>query len=578
MIKTLRVHGCLLLSSISCSFIFVIWLKMSKMKTLIESTDIPEFKNVLENWDDSHSPDEAANEIAKLLKGQQPKVFLTWLIELSDQQISPGKFKLKKDIIQESVRLLGDILAEKSNAVTTTNPPHSLSCSVCASKAQQDFNKAMAGLGEDVDKIIQTFVDLKMHWICSQCKDKLKNKGEVDCGAIQHEEQKMSHSAEDETIREASISLEIGTASKDRTVNQSVITITQQTETLKKQTKNQEVQTIIQETENQEMLHGLEKEQFQLVEKTSKMMETKETVVEAIETKNNSTQTDKMSEGEEEYRKKIEREIQIAYEIKRVREKQKRSKELSKKGELKQHLELDKCQLEMEKTKLELEKHDLFVEKYDIDRFGLYRVRKTFHSKHQKESVSDLENKVTKLRDKLEKILDHGGDWRDTIDILKKLDKLEDLNLQILTSTKIVWTVNDIRRYSRHPEVVEFARKVVKRLTRIMPKNYRSKGKDQRKTSSKDREEVSPEQNHDDRGKYQDNHRTHKSKAQSVLETIEILDSEEEKENKHKQPNKDIQNFAKTFDTLHIMDQDKMQKSERDVIHVCDVGCINGHK
>merc|ERR1719319_73635 len=571
MIKTLRVHGCLLLSSISCRFIFFIWLKMSKMKTLIESTNIPEFKTVLENWDDSHSPDETANEMAKLLKGQQPKVFLTWLIELSDQQISPGKFKLKKDIIQESVRLLGDILVEKSNAVTTTNPPHSLSCSVCASPAQQDFNKAMAGSGEDVDKIIQIFVDMKMHWICSQCKDKLENKGKVDCRAIQHE---------DETIREGSISLEIGTASKDskdQTVNQSVqtITITQQTETLKKQTKNQEVQTIIQETENQEMLHELEKEQFQLVEKTSKMMETKETVVEVIETKNNSTQTDKMSEGEEEYRKKIERKVQIAYEIKRVREKQKRSKELSKKGELKQHLELDKCQLEMEKTKLELEKHDLFVEKYDIDRFGLYRVRKTFHSKHQKESASDLVNNVAKLRNKLEKILDNGGDWRDTMDILKKLDKLEDLNLQILTSTKIVWTVNDIRRYSRHPEVVEFARKVVKRLNRIMPKNYRSKGKDQRKTSSKDREDLSPERNNDYR---EDNHKKHKSKAPSVLETIEISDSEEEKENKAKQPNKDIQKFTKSFDNLQIMDQSKKQKSERDVIHVCDVGCINGHK
>merc|ERR1719319_771025 len=299
MIKTLRVHGCLLLSSIFCSFIFVIWLKMSKMKTLIESTDIPEFKNVLENWDDSHSPDEAANEIAKLLKGQQPKVFLTWLIELSDKQISPGKFKLKKDIIQESVRLLGDILVEKSNRVTTSNPPHTLSCSVCASKAQQDFTKAMAGLGEDVHKIIQTFVDMKMHWICSQCKDKLENKGEVDCGAIQleGEQTKLSNAAEDETIslREGSISLEIGTDLKDETVNHLVQTtaITQQTQTLQKKTNNQEVQTIIQETENLEMLHELEKEQLQLVEKTSIVMESKETV---IETKNNSTQTDKISE------------------------------------------------------------------------------------------------------------------------------------------------------------------------------------------------------------------------------------------------------------------------------------------
>merc|ERR1719319_1274377 len=546
MIKALRVHGCLLLSSISCSFIFVIWLKMSKIKTLIESTDIPEFKNVLENWDDSHSPDEAANEIAKLLKGQQPKVFLTWLIELSDQQISPGKFKLKKDLIQESVRLLGDILAEKSNEVTTTNPPHTLSCSVCASKAQQDFTKAMAGLGEDAHKIIQTFVDLKMHWICSRCKDKLENKGEVDCGVIQNEEEqtKLSDAAEDETIslREGSISLEIGTDLKDETVNHLVqtTTITQQTQTLQKQTHNQGVQTIIQETENHEMLHELEKEQLQLVEKTSIVMESKQAVVDLIETKNNSTQTDKMSEGEEEYRKKIEREVQIAYEIKMVQEKQKRSKELSKKRELKQNLELEKCQIEMEKTKLELEKHDLFVEKFDIDRFGLYRIRKTFNPKHQKDSGSDLEKKVGKLRNKLEKILDNGGDWRDTMDILKKLDKLEDLNLQILTSTKIVWTVNDIRRYSRHPEVVEFARKVVKRLNRIMPKNYRSERKDQRKTSSKDREEASPEQNHDDRGKYQDNHRNHKSKAPSVLETIEISDSEEEKENKRKQPNKDI--------------------------------------
>merc|ERR1719319_1036495 len=260
-----------------------------------------------------------------------------------------------------------------------------------------------------------------------------------------------------------------------------------------------------------------------------------------------------------------------------VQEKQKRSKELSKKGELKQHSELDKCQLEMEKTKLELEKHDLFVEKYDIDCFGLYRVRKIFNPKHQKDSGSDLEKNVGKLRNKLEKILDNGGDWRDTMDILKKLDKLEDLNLQILTSTKIVWTVNDIRRYSRHPEVVEFARKVVKRLNRIVPKNYRSKGKDQSKTS-KDREEVSPERNHHYRGKYQDNHRTHKSKSPSVLETIEISDSEEEKENKAKQPNKNIQNFTKSFDNLQIMDQSKKQKSERDVIHVCDVGCINGHK
>merc|ERR1719319_1974273 len=581
MIKTLGVHGCLFLSSISCRFIFFIWFKMSKMKTLIESTDIPEFKTVLENWDDSHSPDEAANEIAKLLKGQQPKVFLTWLIELSDQQISPGKFKLKKDIIQESVRLLGDILVEKSNEVTTTNPPHTLSCSVCASKAQQDFTKAMAGLGEDVHKIIQTFVDLKMHWICNQCKDKLENKGEVDCGAIQNDEEqtKLSDAAEDETIslREASISLKIGTDSKDEAVNHLVQTTTrtQQTQTLHKQTNNQEVQTIIQETENQEMLHELEKEQLQLVEKTSIVMESNEAVVDLIATKNNSTQTDKISEGEEEYRKKIEREVQIAYEIKMVQEKQKRSKELSKKGELKQNLELEKCQLEMEKTKLELEKHDLFVEKFDIDRFGLYRVRKTFNPKQQKDSGSDLEKKVGKLRNKLEKILDNGGDWRDTMDILKKLDDLEDLNLQILTSTKIVWTVNDIRRYSRHPEVVEFARKVVKRLNRIMPKNYRSKGKEQCKTSSKYREDFSPERNNDYR---EDNHKKHKSKAPSVLETIGISDSEEEKENKAKQPNKVIQNFTKSFDNLQIMDQSKKQKSESDVIHVCDVGCINGHK
>merc|ERR1719319_1199301 len=426
MIETLRVHGCLFLSSISCRFLFFNWLKMSKMKTLIESTDIPEFKNVLENWDDSHSPDEAANEIAKLLKGQQPKVFLTWLIELSDQQISPGKFKLKKDIIQESVRLLGDILAEKSNEVTSTNPPHTLSCSVCASRAQQDFNKAMARLGEDVHKIIQTFVDMKMHWICSQCKDKHENNGEVDCGAIQLEEEqtKLFDAAEDETIslREGSISLEIETDSKDEAVNHLVQTtaITQQTQTLQKQTNNQEVQTIIQETENQEMLHELEKKELELVEKTSNVMELKEMVVEVIETKNNSTQTDKMSEGEEEYRKKIEREVQIAYEIKMVQEKQKRSKELSKKSELKQNLELEKCQIEMEKTKLELEKHDLFVEKFDIDRFGLYRIRKTFNPKHQKDSGSDLEKKVGKLRNKLEKILDNGGDWRDTMDILKK--------------------------------------------------------------------------------------------------------------------------------------------------------------
>lgn len=603
---------------------------MSKVGTLIEETDVPEFKNVLQNWDGSQCSNETANEMSKILKGQQPKAFLTWLIQLSGQDISPSNFKLKKDVIQECIRLLEDILLEdKSKDDEVNNEVTLLSCSVCKDPVQEDF------LGEDIQKLTKTIIELKLNWICSKCKSMFENIKGVEIEKIEqkkedtqnlenkNESDKNNHDKDEMDLNsQGTHQVAMDTVpGKHEAIDQGIQTVTviemaKETQTTKKETKNEGMQTLDQGLEklNKQIQKLNQKEQV-----NSKSDEHKENTNEDLlavnvvaETMNNSTQTETEpvianeldEERREEIRKKIEREVEIAYEIKMAQEKIKKVEETINKRELKQHLELDKCQLEMERTKLELAKHDIFVEKQqngenkeNSSQNTLYnalltQIEKTslkrFEEKRNpRESVSKVEKDVLSIRKDLENIIDYGGDWRKTMDLLEKLYKVDDINLQTLTSTKIAWTVNDLRRYTRHPEVRDFARKVAKRFNKIMPKNYRDDYDQDHYKTSKLKKNLSPKRDPYYRKKSQ-NDQDHQKIAkllspsrdpfvrrksetdQNILKPISKLPQ--------KQHEKEFQNFTKTFENLQILDAAKIPNVVNDVAHICSVACINGHK
>jgi len=107
---------------------------------------------------------------------------------------------------------------------------------------------------------------------------------------------------------------------------------------------------------------------------------------------------------------------------------------------------------------------------------------KEHHKKeHKKVEEKSTEEQVIAIRKKLEAVLETGGTNKKTLELLRSLEKLSDINmflaeginLSILTSTKIGWTVNDIRKNSTDYDVVELAKVLIKKWKKIVPENYR---------------------------------------------------------------------------------------------------------
>merc|ERR1719319_401715 len=236
--------------------------KMSKIKELLGLAEISEFKTVLENWDSSILSNEAENEMGKVLKGQQPKAFLNWLLTFKDKEIPQKKIKLKKDIIRESVKLLEEILLEENDSddsnkpTDSQHPATSLQCSVCKTSVLQEGRKDIEG--KDIDAMMQALAQLKMHWICVDCKQKLDNNKTVGKDALQYLENQ-TKSLQLNTGSEESDSTEIETIleDKERTntaeierteIETQTVTANVEAQTEEIQTTNMHTQTIAEET------------------------------------------------------------------------------------------------------------------------------------------------------------------------------------------------------------------------------------------------------------------------------------------------------------------------------------------
>lgn len=157
-----------------------------------------------------------------------------------------------------------------------------------------------------------------------------------------------------------------------------------------------------------------------------------------------------------------------------------------------------------------------------------------------KHPETDTEKEVSHIRNRLEHIIDKGGDWRKTMDLLKRLDRLDNIDLQILTSSKIVWTVNDLQRYSRHPEVTDFARRIARRWKRITPNDHRERKSQDDYKISKYPENKLPSREYGYREKSQDYQKTSKYKEYK------------DKELSSKEQRGAYENVTKTFETLRI--------------------------
>ena len=77
--------------------------------------------------------------------------------------------------------------------------------------------------------------------------------------------------------------------------------------------------------------------------------------------------------------------------------------------------------------------------------------------------MSKKEYKVVDIQSKLEKIIDSGSGEDQALGLLKELEKLQ-MNLNILTNTKIVKTVNVMRKKSKNDDVI--------RLGKVLLKNW----------------------------------------------------------------------------------------------------------
>ena len=78
------------------------------------------------------------------------------------------------------------------------------------------------------------------------------------------------------------------------------------------------------------------------------------------------------------------------------------------------------------------------------------------------------EDEVLSIRKKLEKLTVEGADQSRALDLLNALGKLE-MSLRVLTSTRIGWTVNDLRKASQDKEVATLAKSLLKNWKKLTP-------------------------------------------------------------------------------------------------------------
>lgn len=102
-----------------------------------------------------------------------------------------------------------------------------------------------------------------------------------------------------------------------------------------------------------------------------------------------------------------------------------------------------------------------------------------------------VEDEVLSIRKKLEKMTSEGADQTLALDLLNALGKL-DINLQVLTSTRIGMTVNALRKSSKDEEIITLAKSLIKTWKKFVPDgDKKEKPKEEsKKESSQDKTPV----------------------------------------------------------------------------------------
>jgi len=82
--------------------------------------------------------------------------------------------------------------------------------------------------------------------------------------------------------------------------------------------------------------------------------------------------------------------------------------------------------------------------------------------------MSSCEDEVLSIRKKLEKMTGEGADQTMALDLLNALGQL-DINLSVLTSTRIGMTVNALRKSSKDEEIITLAKSLIKTWKKFVP-------------------------------------------------------------------------------------------------------------
>lgn len=92
--------------------------------------------------------------------------------------------------------------------------------------------------------------------------------------------------------------------------------------------------------------------------------------------------------------------------------------------------------------------------------------------------------KVSSIQKELEKMADSGADQAEALDLLKTLRDIP-MDLDILSSTRIGMTVNQLRKCSEDKEVISLAKSLIKKWKKYLPgDNATGNGNDEKKSSS----------------------------------------------------------------------------------------------
>jgi len=96
------------------------------------------------------------------------------------------------------------------------------------------------------------------------------------------------------------------------------------------------------------------------------------------------------------------------------------------------------------------------------------------------------EEEVVSIRMKLEKMVGEGADQTQGLDLLKALGKLN-INLQILTSTRIGMTVNALRKSSSDEEIITLAKSLIKTWKKMLDNGEKKKEPVETKSEKEDK-------------------------------------------------------------------------------------------